>query len=689
MLPKLIKAHSELFLFIILIFFAFISYWNSFACEFQFDTLIEMINARALNADFNLLKIMYDYPTRWVVYTTFAFNMLISGMDTYSYHALNWVIHLCAAFFIVYVVRITFETPGMKNSPLRKYRTEIAFFTALLFVVHPLNISAVTYVVQRLTSFMALSYFAALYFYVKGSIVSLPFKRRIFYSLCCFFAFLGFFSKEIFYTFPLALLVYDFYFLRDMSVCNWFKKRIILFGVAGILLVIAVLFVFLSYGIENVLVTRFYDTGQFVSSRIYAVTQLKVIAHYIVLFFVPLGLNADRFVEATDNIFNPLIMSSLCMILALLFVAFRAYRSNKLLSFGIFWFFITLLVDSSIFPTLNLMNEYRVYLPFLGLMLAFLSWCYTICPEKRIIFLRFILVLSACVFSIVTFQRNEIWQNQYSFWTDVIQKSPQKARAYNARANYYASIGAFESAQADLEQALSIRPGFASALYNLGVILVKKGEIEKGIHYYEEALKCEYIEIPFSKIGSMLVLAYLELKKYSEAIQWCTYVIENKADSMFESDQRVWEAYKNRAVAYAAIEEYERAINDCTFLLNDNTFLIPSSMRSRERHYLLNIRGIFFNKLGYYDVALTNFNEALTIIPNDSGVLFNGAFSLKMLNRYEEALLFLNRAIELDPSFAEAYSERSSIYSLLHMDDSARLDLQSAITNGYLIPANE
>lgn len=108
----------------------------------------------------------------------------------------------------------------------------------------------------------------------------------------------------------------------------------------------------------------------------------------------------------------------------------------KLAAFGIFWFFLTLSVESSIVPIDDLIFEHRVYLPSVGFFLSALALAAIIYRRlaNRFIFtstmangLLAVILISLSIAGIV---RNSVWQDEVSFWGDITDKSPNKARAH-------------------------------------------------------------------------------------------------------------------------------------------------------------------------------------------------------------------------------------------------------------------
>jgi len=168
----------------------------------------------------------------------------MGGLDVTGYHIVNLLIHLANGILVYFLVVLTFKTPyfrseesvvSSKKKEARNDRQEadvssllathyspvtrssshfIALFSALLFVSHPVQTQAVTYIVQRFTSLAALFYLASVVFYVKGRLASRMAGRLASYLLCLLSAVLAMKVKENSFTLPIMILLYEFSFFK-------------------------------------------------------------------------------------------------------------------------------------------------------------------------------------------------------------------------------------------------------------------------------------------------------------------------------------------------------------------------------------------------------------------------------------------------------------------------------------------
>lgn len=152
------------------------------------------------------------------------------------------------------------------------------------------------------------------------------------------------------------------------------------------------------------------------------------------------------------------------------------FSRYKLLSFGIFWFFLTLLPESSIIPIEDVIFEHRLYLPLFGYSLFLVSGLFYLFKCKKIRLIITVLSLIAIAYSIMTYERNKVWKDEFTLWNDAVKKSPRKARPHINRGMAYGIKEEYDRAIADFDKAIEIKPNSAEAYYNRAVAYKEKGD---------------------------------------------------------------------------------------------------------------------------------------------------------------------------------------------------------------------
>jgi len=158
-------------------------YANTFQVPFVLDDHITIVRDTYVHSLDNFLPGATDYKDnrpRIFSYLTFALNYHFGGLNVVGYHVVNLLIHLVAALLVYGLLRLTFRTPYFKGeaqnsisqpsvltpqSTTLSPQSFIPLFAALLFIVHPVQIQAVTYIVQRVTSLATMFYLLSMFLY--------------------------------------------------------------------------------------------------------------------------------------------------------------------------------------------------------------------------------------------------------------------------------------------------------------------------------------------------------------------------------------------------------------------------------------------------------------------------------------------------------------------------------------------
>jgi tetratricopeptide (TPR) repeat protein len=412
---------------------------------------------------------------------SFALNYRFGGLETFGYHVVNVGIHIINGLLVCWLAFLLLSNPlvssGDKDGRAKYW---LALGAGLLFVSHPVQTQAVTYIVQRLTSMAAMFYLLAVCFYIKGRYLHAAGEGRghlWYYAGVAISGLAAFLSKEISFTLPLMLLMVEFFFIRRDKRIN---KRLIIFGLSGLVLAIAIGLIF------RLAPTRETDD---IGRWQYLITQFRVIVTYLRLLVVPVNQNLDYDFALSRSLWEIKTLLSGMFLLGLLSLGVWLYRRSRLISFGIFWFFLALSVESSIIPIRDVIFEHRMYLPLAGYCLVLAGIFYhfkdRIKPRMAVIIWAALIVgLGASAYA-----RNQVWRDDLLLWHDTVTKSPDKARPHDARGKALMERGNHQLAEKDFIRALKIDPAYANAWYNLGYLREMKGRSREAWDCYTRAIK--------------------------------------------------------------------------------------------------------------------------------------------------------------------------------------------------------
>src|SRR3989344_8181413 len=534
---------SKLKLFPVLLFLllGITIYSNTFNSPFVFDDLNNISNNHATR-NFSEYLSSWDYRTfRFIGYLTFSLNYQIHQYNLFGYHLVNLLIHILNTILVWSFIRITFLTPFLKGQKITKNRNSIALFAALIFLTHPIQTQAVTYVTQRFASLATFFYLLSIYLYARARLFAT--HRYIFFIGSGLAALMGIYTKEIVFTLPLMIFLYEIYFFKK----DFLKKKYVLI-VASILTLLFTWFIYIRVNSPDTFAPNTTKLGEVVDAKKYLATQPMVIMKYIQLLFIPINQNIDHDFLLAKDFVDVQVMLSALLLLFILGLAIVFFKKNRLISFSIIWFFVTLSVESSFIPLKDVINEHRLYLPMFGFSVFIPSALFFLTRKnfQKILFLSLVIIISSLGF--LTYKRNAVYSSEISLWTDVVKKAPLNPRAALHLANAYLNVGRPEIAQVILKKTIEITPNYVDSYSNLGVVLAQSGKYEEAEKYLNRAL---VLEPKFEQARYNMGLIMLIQRKYQEAEANFLAVIKINPDSA--------DAYEKLGVIYFESEDFDKS----------------------------------------------------------------------------------------------------------------------------------
>ncbi len=544
---------------VIIFCLGFIAYSNTFWCSFHFDDTYYIVNNHFIKNIQDLPAIWEFYPCRFITSLSFALNYHWHQLNVVGYHVFNLTVHLACAALVWQFVLLTFSTPAMKangaGNKITQHAQLVAFLAALIFVVHPLQTQAVTYICQRAASMAALFYLASLIFYIKYRLLQVKGPNlgvgRMYYIFYLLMAVAAMFTKETAITLPLMIVLYEFSFFEPKKNLDW--KRLSPF-LLTLLIIPLTMVVTNSVNFQEIRHVVQGPSG--ITPSHYLLTQFRVIMTYLRLVFLPFNQNFDYDYPIFKSVFDLPVLFSLLFLIAVLFWAKGLFLKYRLFSFSIFWFVLTLLPESSVLPQNDVIFEHRLYLPLVGFSIFLVSGVYYLFGKDRIKTAVGVLGIMIFCYFILTYCRNKIWMNEFTLWDDTIQKSPYKARPYNSRGLMYFYKGGYAQAIADYNKSLEINPNIASTYNNRGLAYAHQGNLAQAMSDYRKAIGINpnYAD-PYNNLGS----GYNKQRDFTQAIRYYDKAIELNPDYA--------EAYNNRGTIYfqqgrraEALADYNKAI---------------------------------------------------------------------------------------------------------------------------------
>lgn len=539
----------------------FLIYSNTFNSSFHFDDLDNLQENPIIRSLSNINAIWEYSHTRFLAYYTFALNYHFSELDVTGYHLFNIVIHVITASLVYWLTLLIFSSPVLKDKPVAKDKKAVALMAALLFVAHPLATQSVTYIIQRMSSMAAMFYLLSIALYMMGRYMQFnPTRKYLFFAGCGLSAICAMLTKENAFTLPFAIILVEVCFLQTEHRTISFKDyRVILLGVLSIIFIAVGYFKFASF-VHTSFTIHSDTSNKELNAFNYLYTQFSVILKYIQLIIVPVHQNLDYDYKLAYHFTDPRSIGSLLVLLVIFAAGIFLFKKQRIFSFGIFWFFLTLSIESSIIPLQDVIFEHRTYLPSFGFFLCMSYGIYLLTwkANKKV-------GIAACavivgLYAIMAFDRNSYWKDEITLWSDVIQKSPNKARGYNNRGDDYMEENKFNEAMSDFNKALSINPAFAMAYYNRANVYKKQEKYAESIADYTKAIELwPDLHKAYSNRGNIYKLT----NHLDEAVADYTHAIQ--------LNPNYYMAYNNRASVLIMQNKNAEAVED----LNQSISLNP------------------------------------------------------------------------------------------------------------------
>ncbi len=461
---------------------------------------------------------------------TFLWDYHFWKIKPFGYHLSNVLLHTGNAVLIFLFFGMVF----------RKKR--IAFLSALLFLVHPLNSEAVNYVSNRTDLLMLFFFLLSFWSYVayrrEGKI---PLLALSFAGYIC-----SVLSKEMGLVLPLFLLAYEGVVHKPLEIAalavqtgghtgrgKMKKMRRLEAKKKTSLWLIFLIFaaVIIGYTVLRSTVLNFTNANLITGGPgkipfhkdpvVRFLTVSKGFVTYLKLFFLPINLHMEYDRPVIHSRWDPsgwLAVAVFCAAAALLFWWGRKSKDPKIL-FGASWFFIGLLPVSGILvPLNNVVSEHYVYLSSAGFFLCAAVAAVELYDRSRLRWVRTVMV-SAGIFLVavlgaMTFRQNRVWSDPQEFFLHITRITTGSFCANNNAGMEYWKRGDMVKAEEYFRRSMEINPNYAVAVNNVGYIEDTHGNLEKAEQLYARAI---WLDSTYLLAKRNLANIYIRMKKYTQA----------------------------------------------------------------------------------------------------------------------------------------------------------------------------
>ena len=508
---------------------------------------------------------------------SFAVEYKFWGLKPDVYHMHNVVLHLFCTMLVYLILRQL----GMNLF--------IASFTALLFGIHPMRVESVAWVTERKDVLYSM-------FFLTSTLAYIAYRktRNLWYFILSILVFiLSLLSKIQAVSLPLALISIDMLMDKKFNPKLLLNKIpfLILSAITGI---IGIYFLQQQGSLETGTVLPLYQ-------RVFIGTY--ALAVYFIKAFVPYEMSA---IYPLPDKITVLHYLSFPVLLGAGYLVWKVKKwRTEIISGLLFFVFNIMFVLQVVGAGQGYLADRFSYIPYLGLffILAFLLNAMVSGKWKTAAW-AFAGIYMA-ILAVNTVQRVKVWENSETLFTDVLNKYPKVAVAYNNIGKYYREHNQYEKAIASYTKALAIDTKGFKTYNNRGKALFDTGKTGEALTDFDTCLSLnpDYVEA-LSNRGAALASMY----KYSEAL--------TDLDKAIKLEPTNTNAYSNRSLVFYYTKEYEKAIRDITMYLK----------YSPDDADIINIRALCYAQLKQNDKAIVDYNRSIELKPKEGIFYQNRSF---------------------------------------------------------------
>ncbi len=524
-----------------LILFTFVIYgnsiWNSYSGDDAIITTqnhfvqegakgIGQIFAKGFLYGFNQRN---DQSYRPITLTFMAVEKQMFGESPLVHHFFNVFWYAITAVFLFLTLLKVF----------RKYNYIVPLLITVLFIAHPIHTEVVANIKSRDEILSFLFCIIAVYCSMKYYIYD---EAPTYVVLSWVFFFLSILSKETVLTYAFVIPMVYYYF-TDFK--PW-KLIVIGMPFVGVVLLYMIIrlkvLTFFTFDEQMIVINNSLMAAHNWPDRL--ATTIFILGKYIYLLFVPYSLTWDYSYNQIPvvSLLSPQALISIAVYAGLIVYAIMGLKKKDPISFGIFYFIITMSVVSNLFIKIgSTMGERFLYTSSLGFCIAIafiivrLLKIQTDAPRPKVTSLYIVAGVILVPYSIRTITRNPDWKNNFALFSSAANISTNSARAHQAIAFTYTDsalkvtnandrTALFNKAIPEYYAALKILPDYSEALYNLGWNYYSMGDLTKNnaSPYFDSAKvsfeKCIKADPVYINAYNNLGVIYFNRKDYGNAI---------------------------------------------------------------------------------------------------------------------------------------------------------------------------
>jgi tetratricopeptide (TPR) repeat protein len=495
---------------------------------------------------------------RPLMHISLMLSYYLFGLAPWGFHMVNIMLHAGVSVLVFLISSRLFQA----NSPSSSHVSlMLPFIAATLFAVHPIHTEVVAWVGGVTDLSFTLFFLLALYLYILSAGSGVHQKGLSLLSVVSFF--LATLCKEPALTFPLILVAYDYSFSKEASrPLDYLKRYAPYLGAVAVYLILRVI------ALGGLAPVRRHGE---LSAYEFLINVFPLFRQYLGKLLLPTHLNAYHVFLPISSILEPNGLFSLAIAMVFVGTFLLALKKSRPA------FFALSLVLVPLLPALyipgageNTFAERYLYLPSFGfvLLVALLAGQVVLRKPRWSVPVATALALVTVLYSLGTVQRNGVWKDDESLWSDVVQQSPNSAVPHYNLASALNARGRIDEAIAEYQTAIRIQPAVI-AYTSLGAAYQAKGLINEAIEQYRLALRLQPGD---ADAHTYLAIAYAESGDLNNAIEHFRIAVQLQPDSAI-AQYGLGRAYLDKGQLEEAIPYLESAVR-----LNPDESLFRSAL---------------------------------------------------------------------------------------------------------------
>jgi len=598
---------------IIISFSIFFVYFNSLFNPFIWDDLYLIVK----NPFIKNFKFFHFYFTKGIFAGAFPYKEIkfyrplqslsysiiyhISGLKPFSFHLFNILLHILNSILLFKILSEIFEK-------------KIAFFSSLLFGIHPLNTEAITYISGTADPLFFFFCLLSIIFFLRGK-----------YFLSYLFFVFSLLSKEMGLITPFYLLV----ILYGRGEEN--KKNLKMIVPFFLIIILYVIFRFNFTNVSQKISIHF---------KYRFLTSFKSFLYYLSLILSPYKLHMERSLRWVLRFTDIGFLSGFFVFIFSIFLVFKFKRNRKFI-FPYLLFLINFFTVSGILVQLNAnFSEHFIYSGIIGILI-YLPLLLKKFIKKEKIF-TFLLCILCLIYGIRSILRNFDWKNPEKFFEKTGKEANYPKRVKDQLAFILLNKGNYKKAYEILKNEVEKNPDDEDISLNYGASLIRLGKYQKAEEVYKKILK---INPENYEVFHDLAIIYEKKKDYQKAKKYLLKAIE------------INPYYAEGYYQLGKINYIKGEIKKAEEYLEKSIEIDP------DYAYSYNLLGIIYTKRNPEKTFLY-FKKAVEIEPENILFIKNFALICRNTGRIKLAIKYYRKALQLKPDSPDILNDIGICYAM-------------------------